>query len=386
MKKLLLLIVLLLAGSTAAIAQTGGTAKRVYTGAGGPGTTPCLKGPIWTDIWLNIATGQLSYCSTGGSPGTWSVVGAGGAGAFTSITDSGTFIQTSNAASAFASGPNGDTNPVFRLVNNTASQADGVSITGGAAGNGTTFTALSSGATAGFTFTPKGSPTANFLISTGRLQLAGTSNTTPALRNTGAALDVVLGDASAYTAIKAASFSTAGTGKWQSAGSDGVLLVTNEAGTAGTGWINQGGRCFLTADQTNATTTFANVTGCSVSVTSGRKYVLRAVFLLADSTAADGVKLDFNGGAATVTNFRVHCELVNDTGANAALAAAASTTLAGVINATATTTVNQHEFKCEGTFEPSSTSTFIPRMAQNAHTTGTLTLFRGSHLLMEDMP
>lgn len=69
---------------------------------------------------------------------------------------SGTLVQTSNSSTAFESGPNGSTNPVLRLVNSTASQADGISVTGGAAGNGTTITALSSGSNAGFTFTPKG--------------------------------------------------------------------------------------------------------------------------------------------------------------------------------------------------------------------------------------
>ena len=75
---------------------------------------------------------------------------------FGAVTASGTIVQTSASSAAFESGPNGSTNPVLRLVNNTASQADGVSITGLAAGNGTTFTALSSGSNSGFTFTPKG--------------------------------------------------------------------------------------------------------------------------------------------------------------------------------------------------------------------------------------
>jgi tail-like repeat protein len=83
-------------------------------------------------------------------------------------TTTGTVTQTSNSATAFESGPNGGTNPVFRLVNSTASQADGVSVTGLAAGNGTTFTALSSGSNSGFNFTPKG---------TGRFVLNGAAST-----------------------------------------------------------------------------------------------------------------------------------------------------------------------------------------------------------------
>lgn len=139
-------------------------------------------------------------------------------------------------------------------------------------------------------------------------------------------------------------------------------------------------RCFLAADQTTTSTTFANITGCSITVTSGRKYTIRAVLYLSDSTAADGAKIDFNGGSATATNFRVHC-----TAFDTALNLSSQGTALSTAYAASTFTGNGM-FECYGTFEPSSTSTFIPRVAQNAHTVGTLTLARGSHLLLEDMP
>lgn len=75
---------------------------------------------------------------------------------------SNTITQTSNSATAFESGPNGGTNPVLRLVNNVASAATGISITGNAAGSGVTFTALSSGANEGMTFAVKGSANIGF--------------------------------------------------------------------------------------------------------------------------------------------------------------------------------------------------------------------------------
>lgn len=74
----------------------------------------------------------------------------------TAIAVAGSQVNTSNAAACLSVGPNGDTNPVLRAVCSVASQADGVSVTGLAAGSGTTFTALSSGSNAGFTFLPKG--------------------------------------------------------------------------------------------------------------------------------------------------------------------------------------------------------------------------------------
>lgn len=159
-----------------------------------------------------------------------------------------------------------------------------------------------------------------------------------------------------------------------------VVAPANGAGSA-VGWIqNPGGSCFLAADQTNATITFANVTGCSISVTSGRKYAFKFVGFASDSVAADGVKVDFNGGTATATNFRVHC-LVWDT---ALQLSSQATALATAISAATITGASL--IQCEGVFEPSSTNTFIPRIAQNAHTTGTLTLSRGSFLRMWDTP
>lgn len=144
---------------------------------------------------------------------------------------------------------------------------------------------------------------------------------------------------------------------------------------------------FVNADQNNATITFANLTVNNPAILiANKKYRFTLVLLCADSTAADGAKVDFNGGTATATNFRVHGQMTSDTGTIVTLAAAASTTLAGVINAAATATVNQHEFIFQGSFEPSGAGTFIPRIAQNAHSTGTLTVFRGSNLIVTECP
>jgi len=154
-----------------------------------------------------------------------------------------------------------------------------------------------------------------------------------------------------------------------------AVMVFRLADDSADGWFTYaGGNCFLQADQTNATTTFANINNCTINVTSGRRYSFRAVFYLSDSTAADGAKLDSNGGAATVTNFRMQCTAF-DTALNFSTQ---QTTLTGVFAATTFTGAGM--FECYGTFEPSSSSTFIPRFAQNAHTTGTLTLARGSHM------
>lgn len=121
------------------------------------GTTTITSGTTTRILYDNAGTlGEYTITGTG----TVVAMQAGptftGTLAAAAITASGVITQTSASATAFESGPNGGTNPVLRLVNSTASQADGVSITGLAAGGGVTFTALSSGSNAPITLTPKG--------------------------------------------------------------------------------------------------------------------------------------------------------------------------------------------------------------------------------------
>lgn len=110
--------------------------------------------------------GRVLY-NNSGTLGEYQVTGTGnvvlsasptisGTLAASNATLAGTLVQTSNSATAFESGPNGSTNPVFRLVNNVASQATGLSITGNAAGSGVTLAALSIGTNEPIILQPKG--------------------------------------------------------------------------------------------------------------------------------------------------------------------------------------------------------------------------------------
>lgn len=135
---------------------------------------------------------------------------------------------------------------------------------------------------------------------------------------------------------------------------------------------------YLATDATSTSITFAT-TGIGVTVTSGHKYAFIAELYLSDSTAADGAKIDFNGGSATSSNFRAQVTAF-DTALNiATVTTALSTSVA------ASTFTGSGAFEIHGSFEPSSTGTFIIRFAQNAHTVGTLTLARGSHIVMHDV-
>lgn len=149
-------------------------------------------------------------------------------------------------------------------------------------------------------------------------------------------------------------------------------------------WVQQSaGRSALAGDYTNATAAFTN-TALSINVITGRKYIFQVELFHIDSTAADGAQFDFNGGAATATNFRVHCLHFDQTAA--VLKSTQAAALATVADSVASTGTGQNLTVCNGTFEPSSTGTFIVRAAQVAHTAGTLTVNRGSHIWVEDMP
>lgn len=158
-------------------------------------------------------------------------------------------------------------------------------------------------------------------------------------------------------------------------------VVKANDGASADGWVqNAAGHKFLAADVTNATATMANLTGLSATLKSGRKYGFRMVLFVSDSTAAEGAKFDFDGGTVTITNFRAHGTLFD----TALVLSTQSTALATDFAAATVTGAAMAEFY--GTIEPSADGTFIPRAAQNSHVTGTLTVARGSHLIMWDIP
>ena len=135
---------------TADAASTGGVKWAAAAGGSGItiGTTTVTSGTDTRILYNNAGVvGQYTLTGTGttvamsaGPTFTGTVAGA-------AFTASGTIVQTSASATAFESGPNGGTNPVFRLVNSTASAATGLSITGRAAAAGVDLTVITSSAT-----------------------------------------------------------------------------------------------------------------------------------------------------------------------------------------------------------------------------------------------
>lgn len=140
------------------------------------------------------------------------------------------------------------------------------------------------------------------------------------------------------------------------------------------------GRSRVNADVTNATVTMANVTGLSATLIAGRKYSFELRLFAADSVAADGIAIDFDGGTATMTSFRAHVEIED-----AALETSAQVTALATDTQAATFT-GDGIIKVSGGFVVNAAGTFIPRFAQVAHTTGTATVYANSWMWLEDMP
>jgi len=165
---------------------------------------------------------------------------------------------------------------------------------------------------------------------------------------------------------------------------NGVVEVN--AGAPGTnGWLLQrAARIGLAGNYTNATAALS-ATNLSITVVSGRKYSFLLELFLSNTTAAEGVQITFDGGSAAATNFVANGCLVNNLGGTVALANGTSAALATALNATALTNTSTHNFSISGSFEPSGAGTFIVRAAENTHSTGTLTILRGSFLWIEDM-
>ena len=157
----------------------------------------------------------------------------------------------------------------------------------------------------------------------------------------------------------------------------GVIGTTD--GATGEGWIqNSSGDRRLTANVTESAAAMTNLTDLTVTVAAGRKYTGKMVIYCVDSTAAEGIKFDFDGGTATMTSFRAHGTLF-DTG----LLLSTQTTALATDFAAATVT-GDSMFEVHFSFVVNGAGTFIPRFAQNSHAVGTATAYLGSYIQVSD--
>ncbi len=162
-----------------------------------------------------------------------------------------------------------------------------------------------------------------------------------------------------------------------------VVGVGKGSNTVG-GWLqNSGGRARLTADVTESAASLTNLTDLSITLIAGRKYTGRLVLFCNESAAADGLQLDFNGGAATMTSFRAMAGVPASGGAVVS-GVNVSTALATAL--TFTTFTGECCVVVEFGLVCNAAGTFIPRFSQVVHNTGTATARANSSLFVEDSP
>lgn len=148
-------------------------------------------------------------------------------------------------------------------------------------------------------------------------------------------------------------------------------------------WVqNTPGSAFLASAFTDATGTLANVTGLTVTLKAGRKYHGTLTLFLSTDQAAEGVKLDFDGGTATMTAFSAGI-VSNVQGAT--LGVTVSSAIATDLTATALSGNGLHVIVVSFSCVVNAGGTFIPRLAQNSHTSGTLTAAIGTCMQIDDM-
>lgn len=147
-------------------------------------------------------------------------------------------------------------------------------------------------------------------------------------------------------------------------------------------WQQTQGRKFLASAFTDATATLANTT-LSVTLKAGRKYSGFVVLYLSTDQAAEGAKLDFNGGTATMTTFNA---AVTGNVQGATLGTTVSAALDTDLTATSLSGTGVNALRIDFSCVVNAAGTFIVRLSQNSHTSGTLTAAIGSSLMIEDMP
>lgn len=167
-------------------------------------------------------------------------------------------------------------------------------------------------------------------------------------------------------------------------GGNSVLTFLNTYITS-TAWIqNTKGLSRVDTAVTNSTTTLANVTGLSATLLAGRKYTGKLVLFASDATAADGLKLDFDGGTATMTSFQA-AVTGNTQGATAGTTVSAA--IATDLNFTALNGTGVNCIEVQIAFVCNAAGTFIPRIAKDSDAGGaTLTIAANSFMELQDAP
>jgi hypothetical protein len=187
-------------------------------------------------------------------------------------------------------------------------------------------------------------------------------------------VDVI--NANGRTTIGGGSVTTTGTG----ANGMDALIVTNDLNVFG-GVVQ---RNLSTTTNISPQNTFGGTTPAAVGVltvtnlAAGQEYAFTAIVFATNQTASDGIKVDFNGGSATMTTFRATVRIYDT----------ALLTCGQVFDldtdTTAATITGQTLVEVNGFCKVNAAGTFIPRFSKNSGS-GQFDILRGSHILFTQL-
>ena len=136
-----------------------------------------------------------------------------------------------------------------------------------------------------------------------------------------------------------------------------------------------------TIDATSTSASLATTGLSAPTLSNSRIYGIHAVLYFNNSTAADGLAIDFSGGTVTATGFRCGVVISDTTGVVKTAQFTALNTAITVATITGDTMA-----VCDGMIECSGSGSFIPRFAVNSHSTGTLTCYKYSYIVPSNFP
>lgn len=169
----------------------------------------------------------------------------------------------------------------------------------------------------------------------------------------------------------------------------GVLGASNGSASAAAWLQNTAGRARLTANATNATATPSNLTDLTLpqgggNLTAGRKYAGILTITANNSTAAEGLAFDFNGGTATWTSFQAN--IMSTPPVSGIVVGVSNTTAIGTALTVTTASTGDAGYVIHFSGVVNAAGTLIPRFAEVSHTSGTATAKVNSWIWADDMP
>jgi hypothetical protein len=138
-----------------------------------------------------------------------------------------------------------------------------------------------------------------------------------------------------------------------------------------------------TSSPTNATATMSSgvLSDLTLTLLAGAKYFGTLVLFAKNSTAAEGLQFDLNGGSATMTSIEFGFA-ATPPGASLALGVLTSTALGTALTVTTATTADA-VYTIQVGLVVANAGTLIPRFAEVSHTSGTATVEVNSYFFLQ---